>query len=93
LDDIKDLGFRSWRSAVVYHLTSATWIELESKPALIDAAQAEVDEVISNYNMGLITKNERYNQIIDIWSRLNTKLTGDLITKLTNDNKDSTLCS
>ena len=31
--------------------------------------QSEVDEVWENYNMGLITNNERYNQIIDIWSR------------------------
>ncbi|MEI2810479.1 MAG: hypothetical protein V9F00_09830 [Nocardioides sp.] len=34
---------------------------------------AEVDEVWDNYNMGLITNNERYNQIIDVWSRVDTQ--------------------
>ena len=86
LDDIKDLGFRSaFRGGLSFNISDL--VELESKPALIDAAQAEVDEVISNHMYGVITQNERYNQIIDIWSRLNTRLTGDLITKLTNDKK------
>ena len=40
----------------------------EIKEELVDNAQSEVDEVWDNYNMGLITNNERYNQIIDIWT-------------------------
>jgi DNA-directed RNA polymerase subunit beta' len=34
----------------------------------------QVDEVLNNYNMGFITNNERYNQIIDIWTHTNARL-------------------
>ena len=46
----------------------------EIKEELVEQANAEVDEVMENYNMGLITNNERYNQIIDIWTHTNSKL-------------------
>ena len=86
LDDIKDLGFRSaFTGGLSFNLSDL--VEVENKEKLVAAAQAEVDEVISNHMYGVITQNERYNQIIDIWSRLNTRLTGDLITSLTNDKK------
>ncbi len=39
----------------------------------------QVDEVLTNYNMGFITNNERYNQIIDIWTHTNAKLTQNLM--------------
>jgi DNA-directed RNA polymerase subunit beta' len=55
------------------------------KQDMIDNAQGEVDEVWENYNMGLITNNERYNQIIDIWSRVDTKVTETLIRELAAD--------
>jgi DNA-directed RNA polymerase subunit beta' len=42
---------------------------------LLVNAKVEVDEVWENYNMGLITNNERYNQIVDIWSRVDTRIT------------------
>jgi DNA-directed RNA polymerase beta' subunit len=42
-----------------------------AKQELIGKANLEVEEVMSNYNMGFITYNERYNQIIDIWTRTN----------------------
>src|SRR5690606_3205369 len=47
--------------------------------------QSEVDEVWDNYNMGLITNNERYNQIIDIWSRVDTRVTETLIHEMATD--------
>lgn len=84
LDDIKDLGFRwAFKGGLSFNLGDL--VEVDHKKRLIDNAQEEVDEVISNYMNGFITPNERYNQIIDIWSRLNTRLTGDLISALTND--------
>ena len=84
LDDIKDLGFRwAFKGGLSFNLGDL--VEVEHKQRLIDNAQSEVDEVIYNYMNGFITPNERYNQIIDIWSRLNTRLTGDLLTALTND--------
>jgi DNA-directed RNA polymerase subunit beta' len=44
-----------------------------------------VDEVWENYNMGLITNNERYNQVIDIWSRVDTRITETLIREMATD--------
>jgi DNA-directed RNA polymerase subunit beta' len=38
---------------------------------MIDAANKQVDGIMANYNMGLITNNERYNQVIDIWTSYN----------------------
>ena len=45
------------------------------KRQLIASANEEVDEVLNNYSMGFITNNERYNQIIDIWTHTNSSLT------------------
>ena len=55
------------------------------KAELVENAQSEVAEVWDSYNMGLITNNERYNQIIDIWSRVDTKVTETLIRELAID--------
>jgi len=52
---------------------------------LLDHAKVEVDEVWENYNMGLITNNERYNQVIDIWSRVDTRITETLIREMQTD--------
>ncbi|HLA53173.1 MAG TPA: hypothetical protein VK618_07705, partial [Flavitalea sp.] len=55
------------------------------KEEVLDNAKGEVDEVWDNYNMGLITNNERYNQIVDIWSRVDTRITETLIRELSQD--------
>ncbi|HMP92961.1 MAG TPA: DNA-directed RNA polymerase subunit beta', partial [Phnomibacter sp.] len=55
------------------------------KQELLENAKAEVEEVWENYNMGLITNNERYNQIIDIWSRVDTRITETLIREMSSD--------
>ena len=57
----------------------------DTKEELLDNAKVEVDEVWDNYNMGLITNNERYNQIVDIWSRVDTRITETLIRELATD--------
>ena len=44
------------------------------KTSMIDEANTQVDSVIGNYNMGLITNNERYNQVIDIWTSTNARI-------------------
>jgi len=81
LDDIKTLGYRmAFRGGLSFNINDL--IIPEIKQTLIENAQAEVDEVWENYNMGLITNNERYNQIIDIWSRVDTKVTETLIHEL-----------
>ncbi|UPK71343.1 DNA-directed RNA polymerase subunit beta' [Chitinophaga filiformis] len=84
LDDIKQLGFRTaFRGGLSFNINDL--IIPEVKQHMIDGASSEVDEVWDNYNMGLITNNERYNQIIDIWSRVDTKVTETLIRELAND--------
>jgi len=84
LDDIKTLGFRTaFRGGLSFNINDLTIPEV--KETLIESAQAEVDEVWDNYNMGLITNNERYNQIIDIWSRVDTRVTETLIQEMATD--------
>jgi DNA-directed RNA polymerase subunit beta' len=84
LDDIKDLGFRmAFRGGLSFNLNDV--IIPAQKEELIGKANVEVDEVMNNYNMGFITNNERYNQIIDIWTRTNSRITDTLMKQLTND--------
>jgi len=84
LDDIKQLGFRmAFRGGLSFNINDL--IIPDTKEELLDNAKGEVDEVWENYNMGLITNNERYNQIVDIWSRVDTRITESLIVELAND--------
>ncbi|MBM3436204.1 MAG: DNA-directed RNA polymerase subunit beta', partial [Bacteroidetes bacterium] len=84
LDDIKDLGFnKAFSGGLSFNLGDIVIPEI--KENLIQQANEEVEEVMNNYNMGFITNNERYNQIIDIWTHTNSRLTQTLMQKLTND--------
>lgn len=84
LDDIKQLGFRTaFQGGLSFSINDL--IIPEIKAELLENAKGEVDEVWDNYNMGLITNNERYNQIVDIWSRVDTRLTETLIRELAAD--------
>ncbi len=84
LDDIKTLGFRTaFQGGLSFSINDL--IIPDIKEELLDNAKGEVDEVWDNYNMGLITNNERYNQIVDIWSRVDTRITETLIRELSND--------
>ena len=84
LDDIKTLGYRmAFRGGLSFNINDL--IIPQVKADLIENAQSEVAEVWDSYNMGLITNNERYNQIIDIWSRVDTKVTETLIRELSAD--------
>jgi len=84
LDDIKQLGFRTaFQGGLSFSINDL--IIPEIKEELLENAKVEVDEVWDNYNMGLITNNERYNQIVDIWSRVDTRITETLIRDLSND--------
>ncbi|MBK6369894.1 MAG: DNA-directed RNA polymerase subunit beta' [Flavobacteriales bacterium] len=84
LDDIKDLGFMSaFQGGLSFNLDDV--VIPEAKEKLVKAAQKEVDEVTGNYNMGLITNNERYNQTIDIWTHTNSKVTFTLMEHIKND--------
>ncbi|MGQ0738529.1 MAG: DNA-directed RNA polymerase subunit beta' [Bacteroidota bacterium] len=84
LDDIKTLGFRTaFQGGLSFNINDL--IIPDVKEQLLDNAKGEVDEVWDSYNMGLITNNERYNQIVDIWSRVDTRITETLIRELSND--------
>jgi DNA-directed RNA polymerase subunit beta' len=84
LDEIKELGFQmAYRGGLSMGLGDVK-IPAEKKK-LVEDAQKEVDSVWNNYMMGLITDNERYNQVIDIWTRTNTLLTNTLMKQLEED--------
>jgi DNA-directed RNA polymerase subunit beta' len=84
LDDMKDLGFRmAFRGGLSFNLGDV--LVPEDKEKMIADANTQVEEVLGNYNMGFITNNERYNQIIDIWTHTNSKLTKRLMDQLIND--------
>ena len=57
------------------------------KKAIVDEGYAQVEEVMNNYSMGFITNTERYNQIIDIWTHVNSKLTDILMKQMTEANQ------
>jgi DNA-directed RNA polymerase subunit beta' len=84
LDDIKQLGFRTaFQGGLSFNINDL--IIPDIKEELLENAKGEVDEVWDNYNVGLITNNERYNQIVDIWSRVDTRITESLIRELSSD--------
>jgi DNA-directed RNA polymerase subunit beta' len=84
LDDIKDLGFKmAFKGGLSFNLNDV--LIPGAKAELVTKAQAEVEEVRNSYNMGFITNNERYNQIIDIWTRTNTRITETLMKQLIAD--------
>ncbi len=84
LDDIKDLGFRfAFKGGLSFNLSNVNIPDEKEK--FIKQAQAEVDEIWDNYNNGFITNNERYNQVIDIWTRINSRLADTLLKQLKED--------
>ena len=84
LDDIKTLGFRmAFRGGLSFNVNDLIIPEIRNE--LLEQAKVEVEEVWENYNMGLITNNERYNQVIDIWSRVDTRITETLIREMATD--------
>ena len=84
LDDIKDLGFHySFIGGLSFNLSNIP-IPTE-KNKLIDQALEEIEEITDNYLNGYITNNERYNQVIDVWTRITSKVTTSLLKHLSED--------
>jgi DNA-directed RNA polymerase subunit beta' len=74
LDNIKNMGYKfAFRGGLSFSLGDIRIPEQKEK--LIEDARVQVDAISLNYNMGLITNNERYNQVIDIWTSANAQLT------------------
>ncbi len=86
LDDIKTLGFQSAYKGGLSMGLGDIQIPKE-KDILIKQAQADVAAVTQNYQMGLITNNERYNQVIDVWTRINSQITETLMGRLEKENQ------
>ncbi len=86
LDDIKSLGYNmAFRGGLSFNLGNV--IIPKEKEELVQKAAEEVEEVMNNYNMGFITNNERYNQIIDIWTHTNSNLTKKVMADLSSDDQ------
>lgn len=84
LDAIKDLGFKmAFQGGLSFNLNDV--MIPDNKIPLLEEAQKEVNEVTNNYNMGFITNNERYNQVIDIWTRINSRITDTLMREIAAD--------
>ena len=86
LDDIKNLGYRmAFKGGLSFNLGDI--IIPAEKEEYVNEGYREVEEVMNNYSMGFITNTERYNQIIDIWTHVNSRLTDTLMKQLSSDNQ------
>ena len=85
LDDIKNLGYyMAFKGGLSFNLADV--LIPPEKDDLVKEGYDEVEQILANYSMGFITFNERYNQIIDTWTHVNSKLSNILMKQLTNDN-------
>ncbi len=86
LDDIKDLGYyMAFRGCLSFNLENV--IIPDEKEQLVQEGYQEVEEIMNNYNMGFITNNERYNQIIDTWTHINSRLSNILMKTISSDDQ------
>jgi DNA-directed RNA polymerase subunit beta' len=86
LDDIKDLGYKmAFQGGLSFNLGDV--IVPEEKHRLVDAGYEEVESIQASFNMGLLTNNERYNQIIDVWTKTNNNLTRIVEEQIRKDNQ------
>ena len=82
LDGIKNLGYRmAYLAGLSFNLDDI--IIPEEKTALVEKGNEEVRQITENYNMGFITDNERYNQVIDTWTHVNNDLGNILMKEMT----------
>ena len=84
LDDMKNLGFENATTAGLT-FSIADIVIPDEKIRLIEEATVEVEKARGNYAMGFITENERYNQVIDIWTRINNQVSEVLFDTLKKD--------
>ena len=86
LDDIKNLGYyMAFKGGLSFNLGDV--IIPPEKEMLVKEGYAEVEQIMANYSMGFITNNERYNQIIDTWTHVNSNLSNILMKQLSEDNQ------
>ena len=84
LDAIKTIGFNmAFKGGLSFNLGDV--IVPEEKENLISEANKKVDDIRANYSMGFITNNERYNQVIDVWTTTNARLTDTVMRNISSD--------
>ena len=84
LDDIKNLGYyMAFKGGLSFNLGDV--IIPPEKEEYVREGYEQVQEVMNNYAMGFITNNERYNQIIDIWTHVNARLADTLMKQISSD--------
>ena len=84
LDDMKLLGYKmAFKGGLSFSLGDI--IVPDQKDNMIESAKNQVSSITDSYNMGLITNNERYNQVIDVWTKTNSELTEHAMNRLIND--------
>ena len=84
LDDIKKLGFTySFRGGLSYNLKDVIVPDVKEK--LVKEANLKVDEITESYQMGFITDKERFNQVVDIWTATDNRLTNSLMKQISED--------
>ena len=81
LDDIKAMGYKQSTIAAMTVSISDMTVP-KTKQALLDQAQKTVDKIAKNYRRGLVTEEERYQEVIDTWKATDDQLTHDLLTGL-----------
>ena len=82
LDGIKSLGYRmAYVAGLSFNLGDI--IIPPEKETIVERGRKEVEEITNNYNMGFITNKERYNQVIDAWTHVNTDLGNILMKEMT----------
>ena len=82
LDGIKNLGYRmAYLAGLSFNLDDI--IIPKEKADLIKKGNDEVRQITDNYNMGFITDNERYNQVIDTWTHVNNDIGNILLKQMT----------
>jgi DNA-directed RNA polymerase subunit beta' len=87
LDRMKEIGFK--QSTIAGLSIGMTDMRIpEAKQRLIDESQKRADRVEKNYERGIITERERYNQLLDIWSHCREEITKELVKALKNDRRD-----
>ncbi|MBQ5616362.1 MAG: DNA-directed RNA polymerase subunit beta' [Bacteroidaceae bacterium] len=86
LDGIKDLGYKmAFQGGLSFNLGDI--IIPEEKEQLVAKGNEEVEEIMSEYNMGFITDNERYNKVIDVWTHVNDDLSRILMKTISTDDQ------
>ncbi|ATA72305.1 MULTISPECIES: DNA-directed RNA polymerase subunit beta' [Capnocytophaga] len=84
LDKIKNMGYKfAFQGGLSFSLGDI--IIPQEKEKMIAEANGLVEGIVANYNMGLITNNERYNQVIDVWTSTNAQLTELAMKRISSD--------